>query len=98
MFERPFAAPEPSHITSPTKEVRTSHYDYNFDEKDYKSKTESRRNFKASDTQLVYIIGRFNLSNHQTVITIFSLCLEPINAPCPCTIHHSRKRSLFEGY
>lgn len=37
VFDRPFAAPRPSESRPQTSEVQTSHYDYNFDEKDYKS-------------------------------------------------------------
>lgn len=36
-FERPFAAPLPSESAPQNTQVKTSHYDYNFDEKDYKS-------------------------------------------------------------
>lgn len=36
VFERPFAAPLPSESAPQSLQVPTSHYDYNFDEKDYK--------------------------------------------------------------
>nr|XP_058942505.1 band 3 anion transport protein-like [Pocillopora verrucosa] len=38
VFERPFAAPLPSESAPQSSQVPTSHYDYNFDEKDYKSR------------------------------------------------------------
>lgn len=37
VFDRPYTAPSPD-ISHRAAEVKTSHYDYNFDEKDYKSK------------------------------------------------------------
>lgn len=37
VFDRPFVAPRPSESGPQSTEVQTSHYDYNFDEKDYKS-------------------------------------------------------------
>lgn len=39
VFERPFAAPLPSESAPQNTQVKTSHYDYNFDEKDYKSES-----------------------------------------------------------
>lgn len=39
VFDRPYVAPRPSESGyDPSSEVQTSHYDYNFDEKDYKSR------------------------------------------------------------
>lgn len=38
VFDRPFAAPRPFESRPQTSDVPTSHYDYNFDEKDYKSR------------------------------------------------------------
>ena len=39
VFERPFAAPHPSESAPQNTQVKTSHYDYNFDEKDYTSES-----------------------------------------------------------
>lgn len=39
VFERPFAAPLPSESAPQSTQVQTSHYDYNFDEKDYESES-----------------------------------------------------------
>lgn len=36
VFDRPFVAPRPFESGPQTSDVPTSHYDYNFDEKDYK--------------------------------------------------------------
>lgn len=38
VFDRPFVAPRPFESGPQTSDVPTSHYDYNFDEKDYKSR------------------------------------------------------------
>lgn len=35
VFDRPFVAPRPFESGPQTSDVPTSHYDYNFDEKDY---------------------------------------------------------------
>lgn len=43
VFDRPFAAPKPSESAPQTTQVKTSHYDYNFDEKDYKSESLKKR-------------------------------------------------------
>ena len=40
VFDRPYAAPLPSESAPQNTQVQTSHYDYNFDEKDYKSELE----------------------------------------------------------
>ncbi|XP_078345150.1 band 3 anion transport protein-like [Oculina patagonica] len=45
VFERPFAAPLPSESAPQNTQVKTSHYDYNFDEKDYKNRRISSTSF-----------------------------------------------------
>lgn len=47
VFDRPFAAPRPSESRPQTSEVQTSHYDYNFDEKDYKTRRISSTRYHA---------------------------------------------------
>lgn len=47
VFERPFAAPLPSESAPQSLQVPTSHYDYNFDEKDYKSRRVSSTRYHA---------------------------------------------------
>ncbi|KAJ7380400.1 Anion exchange protein 3 [Desmophyllum pertusum] len=47
VFDRPFAAPLPSESAPQNTQVQTSHYDYNFDEKDYKNRRISTAKYHA---------------------------------------------------
>lgn len=54
VFDRPFAAPRPSESAPQSSEVQTSHYDYNFDEKDYKS--EFWVTFYLDETEFIQLL------------------------------------------